>query len=98
MADEPDIMAGGHHDVGDDRAFQAAHPVGQDLARHPAHDLKALGQQPQRRGGPLLTSEPHEPEPGSGQHRAERMQPGQHTPSRSTRCSPGDHTAGRRPW
>jgi hypothetical protein len=80
MGGEPDVLAGGHDDVGDDGAFQAAHPVGQDFAGQPALHLETLRQQRQRRGGPLIGREPHEPDPGPGQHRAEHMQPGQHPP------------------
>src|ERR1022692_2720549 len=36
MAGEPDVLGRGHHDVGDDAAFEAAHPVREHLAGHPA--------------------------------------------------------------
>jgi hypothetical protein len=72
---EPHIRRRRHHDIGHDAAFEAAHPIRQDLARHPAQDLEALGQQRQRGLRPLVTGEPHEPEPAPGQHRAEHVQP-----------------------
>ena len=72
---EPHVLPGGHHDVGHDAAFQAAHPVRQHLAGYPAQDLEALRQQRQRRGRPLIGGEPDEPEPAPGQHRAEHVQP-----------------------
>ena len=80
VGSEPHVLPGRHDDVSDDGAFQAAHPVGQDLARHPAEHFEALAQQRQRRGSALVGGEPHEPEPRPGQHRAEHMQPGQHAP------------------
>ena len=70
MRREPQVLRRGHHDVGDHPALQAAHPVGQHRARH----LEALRQHRQRRGGPLISGEPHEPEPAPGQHRAEHVQ------------------------
>ena len=63
MGGEAHVAGGGHHDVGDDAAFQAAHPVRQHLARHPAQGLEAFGQHRQRRLRPLISGEPHEPEP-----------------------------------
>jgi hypothetical protein len=39
---EPQVGRRGHHHVGDHAAFQAAHPVGQHLARHPAQLFQAL--------------------------------------------------------
>jgi hypothetical protein len=85
---EPHILCCGHHDIGDHAAFQAGHPVGQHLARHPAQHLEAFGQR-QRRGRPLITSEPDEPEPRSGQHRADYVQPAS-LPSRSPGALPGE--------
>ena len=75
MAGEPDILRRGHHDVGHHAAFQAAHPVRQHRAGHPAQHLEALRQQRQRGLRPLITGEPHEPDPAPGQHRAEHVQP-----------------------
>jgi hypothetical protein len=75
MAGEADVLRQGHHDVGHDAAFQAAHPVRQHLAGHSAQHLEALRQQRQRRGRPLIGREPHEPEPAPGQHCAEHVQP-----------------------
>jgi hypothetical protein len=63
MRREPQVLRRGHHDIGDDAAFQAAHPVGQHRARHPAQHLEALRQHRQRRSRPLIGGEPHEPEP-----------------------------------
>jgi len=74
MACKPDVLRRGHHDVGDHAALQAAHPVGQHLARRPAEALEALRQHRQRRVRPLISGEPHEPNPGPGQHRAEHVQ------------------------
>ena len=71
---EPQVLRRGHHDVGDHPALQAAHPVGQHLARHPAQHLEALRQHRQRRLRALISGEPHEPDPAPGQHRAEHVQ------------------------
>ena len=75
MRREPQVRRRGHHDIGDDPAFQAPHPVRQYRARHPAQHLEALRQHRQRRLGPLISGEPHEPDPAPGQHRAEHVQP-----------------------
>ena len=91
MRGEADVPAGRDHDVGDDAAFQAAHPVREDLARHPAEGLEALGQHAHRGLGPLVGGEAHEPEPAPRKHRAEHVQPARGTQS-ITRCSAGDHT------
>ena len=72
---EPQVLRRGHHHVGDHPAFEAAHPVGQHLARHPAQHLQALRQHRQRRLRPLIRGEPHEPHPAPGQHGAEHVQP-----------------------
>ena len=80
MAGEADVLGCGHHDVGDDAALQAAHPVRQHLARHPAEDLEALRQHRQRRLRLLVRGEPHEPDPRPRQHRAEHVQPALSTP------------------
>ncbi len=89
MRREPQVLRRGHHHVGDHAAFQARHPVGQHLARHPAQHLQALRQHRQRRLRALISSEPHEPDPAPGQHRAEHVQPALGCPSRS----PGTHPA-----
>ncbi len=75
MRGEPHVLRGGHHDVGDHAALQAAHPVREHLARHPAQDLEALRQHRQRRLRLLISGEPHEPDPRPRQHRAEHVQP-----------------------
>jgi len=51
MGGEPDMLACGHHHVGDHTALQAAHPVGQHCARRPTQHLEAPGQHRQRRLG-----------------------------------------------
>ena len=77
---EPQVLRRGHHDVGDHAALQAAHPVRQHLARHPAQHLQALRQHRQRRLRALISGEPHEPEPAPRQHRAEHVQAALGTP------------------
>ena len=93
---EPHILRRGHHHVGDDGTFQAAHPVRQHLARHPAQRLEAFRQQRQRRRGPLIGSEPHKPEPRPGQHRAEHVPPALGAPVDHQILTRRPH-AGRRP-
>ena len=75
MTGEADVLRRRHDHVGDHAAFQAAHPVSEDLARHPAEGLEALGQQAQCRLRLLVGGEPHEPDPRPRQHRAEHVQP-----------------------
>jgi hypothetical protein len=77
---EPDIVRGRHHHVRDHPRFQAAHPVREYRLRHPIQLLEALRQQAERRRGFLVVGEPDKPEPGPGQHCAEHVHPGLHTP------------------
>src|SRR5262249_36262842 len=44
-------------------------------AGHPAPPTKPAARRPRRRLPPLVSGEPHEPDPRPGQHRAEHMQP-----------------------
>ena len=72
---EPDVVRCRDHDIGDHVALQAGHPVGQHQLRDPAELLEALRQQSQRGGLLLVGSEPDEPVPRPGQHRAEHVHP-----------------------
>ena len=80
MGREPHIAGGRYDHVGHDAALQTAHPVGQHHTGHPAQDVEALRQQRQRRVRALVVGETHEPHPAPRQHRAEHVQPAQHTP------------------
>ena len=71
MGGEPHVIRRRDNDIGDHAAFETAHPVSQDLGRHPTDRLKGFGDHRQRGGGLLITSEAHEPPPRIRQDRAE---------------------------
>jgi hypothetical protein len=88
---EPHVVGGGHDLVRDHPAFQTAHPVGEHHTGNPTQVLEALREQRQRRLGALVVGEPHEPHPRPRQHRAEHVQPAQHTPVDDQMLTRGPH-------
>ena len=79
MRREPQVLRRGHHDVGDHAALQAAHPVRQHRARHPAQHLQALRQHRERRLRTLISGEPHN-ESAPARRTAEHVQAALGTP------------------
>jgi hypothetical protein len=78
---EADVVRCRDHHVRDDPALQAAHPIGQDLARDAAEGLEALSEHRHRGRRGLVAGEAHEPHPTPRQHGAEHLDPaGQRAP------------------
>jgi hypothetical protein len=71
---EAHVVGRRDHDVGDDPALQAPHPIGQHDLWDTTELLEALSQHRQRRLRSLVGGEAHEPPPRPGQHRAEHVQ------------------------
>ncbi len=59
----PHVVRGRDHHVRHDCAFEAGHPVGQDLGGHPADRGEGLGDQRQGGGGAFVGGEGDEPPP-----------------------------------
>ena len=96
MRREPQVLRRGHRDIGDDPAFQAAHPVGQHRAGHPAQGLEALGEHRQGRLRALIAA-------NRTNRTLDQASTAQNTwrspspPQSITRCSPGTTLPGRTP-
>jgi hypothetical protein len=86
------VVGRGDHDVRDDTALEAAHPVREDLGRDPADRLEALREHGHRGGGLLVGGEPHETNPRPRQHRAEHLDPAKVAPVDDQVLTRGPHS------